>query len=291
MPKNSPPILCLTFDDKYPESNRLFDSETGNRRTLDTLDKYKIKAAFFVLAEILDTEQGRKIVESWDREGHLIANHSFSHLDYNNDDVTFEKFKNDFLKADSLLSTYKNFYKIFRYPKLSKGNTREKVDLFRNLLQEKGYQTGYVTINNSEWYINDRLRLKLREDETFDPVIFKDLYLDHIQTMAYKYDRIATEITGRKIPHILLLHNNITSALFLEELIIQFTHSGWQIISAEDAFNDDIYTILPDFNYIKNGENFIDALARQNGREILLQSAFATYNHRRLVTELQQSGL
>ena len=121
--------------------------------------------------------------------------------------------------------------------------------------------------------------------------VYKKIYLAHLKTMADKYDSISTLLTGRKIPHILLLHNNITSALFLDELIQQFNDDGWNLIHAGEVFKDGIYTVLPDYRYSKNGENFIDALARQDEKGELLKSAFKNYNHQTLEIKMKELGL
>ncbi|MEZ4821340.1 MAG: hypothetical protein R2942_02610 [Ignavibacteria bacterium] len=39
---------------------------------------------------------------------------------------------------------------------------------------------------------------------------------------AAPYDSIATLLTGRKVKQVLFLHHNLTSALFLEDLILTF---------------------------------------------------------------------
>jgi peptidoglycan-N-acetylglucosamine deacetylase len=93
---------------------------------------------------------------------------------------------------------------------------------------------------------------------------FKQFYLKHICNRALFYDSIATNLTNRKIKHTLLLHHNITSALFLKDLIRHFNSKGWQIVTADNAFQDTIYDSDPKIN--PAGESLIWSLAKESGK-------------------------
>jgi hypothetical protein len=41
----------------------------------------------------------------------------------------------------------------------------------------------------------------------------------------------------------MLLHHNLTSALFLGDAIRMFRDKGWQVIDAETAFEDPVYAL------------------------------------------------
>jgi peptidoglycan-N-acetylglucosamine deacetylase len=47
---------------------------------LDTLAKHEIKAVFFPVGKLLATSQGATIARRAQAEGHILGNHSFSHL-------------------------------------------------------------------------------------------------------------------------------------------------------------------------------------------------------------------
>lgn len=63
-------LLALTFDDGP-------DSDTSG--LLDVLDKYQVKATFFVLGEWLGIESNQKILRRIADSGHEIGNHSYNH--------------------------------------------------------------------------------------------------------------------------------------------------------------------------------------------------------------------
>jgi len=93
---------------------------------LDQLTERDLQAVLFVCGRNLDNEQGEKIMNSWNDAGHIIANHTYSHLNYNNPTNDFEKFRNDILRCDSLINSYDNFQKYFRFPMLKAGEQEKK---------------------------------------------------------------------------------------------------------------------------------------------------------------------
>jgi len=149
---------------------------------------------------------------------------------------------------------------LFRFPYLKEGNTQVKVNGFRKFLADNKYKNGSVTIDTSDWYIDSRMIKRLRTNPSADVNAYKDYYLDHIYHRALYYEKLSYQLTGRHINHTLLLHHNLTSALFLGELINMFKSKGWNIISANIAFTDPIYNKVPKHA----GESLIWALAKDS---------------------------
>lgn len=67
----------------------------------------------------------------------------------------------------------------------------------------------------------------------------------------------------RHISHTLLLHHNLSSALFLDDLIQKFKEEGWEIMNADIAFQDKIFQRNPQVN--PAGESLIWSLAKESG--------------------------
>jgi hypothetical protein len=145
---------------------------------------------------------------------------------------------------------------------LKEGDTAEKVEMFRALLKKNNYKNGYVTIDASDWYIDSRLRSRLKENPSADISGFRQFYLDHMYNKALYYEDLAYKLTGRHIHHTLLLHHNLTSALFLGDLIALFKEKGWNITDADKAFADEIFQQTPGYA----GESIIWALAKASGK-------------------------
>lgn len=240
------PKIAFTFDDGSVQDTPILAPEEWNKRILDHLNEHDLQAMFFVAGSGVDSEYGKKLVGMWDNAGHLIGNHTYHHSDFHADTITFEKYKEDFLKGETFVSKYSNFKKYFRFPYLGEGNTKEKRDQIRDFLNASGYKKGYVTIDNSDWYIYSRLMSRLEADPQANLAPYRKYYLEHIYERAQYYDKLSTEIVGRKVNHTLLLHHNLTSALFLGDLIKMFKEKGWEVIDASEAFQDEVYSKEPD---------------------------------------------
>ena len=257
------PRVCLTYDDGSTFDMPGYSWKSWDNLLLESLKKNKVQAVFFAAGMYLDNDKGKRILSDWSAQGHLIANHTYSHKSYNKPETTYAFFANDFLKNDSIINSYANYTKLFRFPYLKEGETVEKRDSFRAFLKEQGYKNGYVTIDASDWYVNSRLLKRLKQNPEADIESYKQFYLEHIYDRAVYYNTLSIELTGRQISHSLLLHHNLASALFTDDLIAMFKAKGWEVINAGEAYQDEIYTKTPD--PMPAGESLIWALAKEKG--------------------------
>lgn len=258
------PKIAFTFDDGSTKDLPNHKLEEWNQLILRHLKKNDLKAVLFATGSFLEGEKGRYILNSWNDAGHKIANHTYSHPYYHSSKITLEEFQQELLKNDSVIKNYSNYYRYFRYPYLKEGNTIAKRDRFRTFLKNQNYKVGHVTIDASDWYVSSRLTKRLKENPEVNVSGYRDYYIDHIYDRALFYDSLATQLTNRKIPHTLLLHHNLTSALFLDDLITHFKNKGWEVINADEAFKDSIFNNEP--NTIPAGESLVWALAKQSGK-------------------------
>ena len=258
------PTVSFTFDDGITDDMPGYTFEQWNTMLLDHLTSAKLNAVFFVTGNNKTDDKGKFLLKSWSDRGHKLGNHTFSHLNYGNKEITFERFQREFLKTDSIIRTSAAYFRYFRFPYLKEGDTKEKVTLARTLLERHDYRNGHVTIDGSDWYINSRLRRRLIENPKADVEGFREFYLQHFFDRATYYEDLAFKLTGRHIKHTLLLHHNLASALFLGDLIKMFKAKGWNIIDAEQAYSDEIFNSSP--SNIPAGESLIWALAKESGK-------------------------
>ena len=258
------PKISFTFDDGQINDIGTYRLEKWNKLLLDNLKKHNLKAILFSSGGNKLSEKGKYILSSWNNEGHLIANHTVSHPNFNNEKVTLEAFKAELIRNDKIISKYSNYLPYFRFPYLKEGNTTEKVKGFRQFLKEKGYKNGHVTVDASDWYIDSRLVQRINQNPNADISGFKSFYKEHLLERALFYDSVAFELTHRRINHVLLLHHNLAAALFLDDLIQYFKDNGWEVVDADKAYKDEIYLEEPD--NVPAGESLIWALAKKSGR-------------------------
>ncbi len=258
------PHVSFSFDDGNPNSILNYSGDKWNQMILDHLNQHRVKAVWFVAAKAINNTKGKQLLSRWNEAGHTLANHTYSHLNYNDPKMSCTHLVKDILKCDSLINSYPNYQKIFRFPYLKTGNTITKRDSMRTYLKESGFKQGWVTIDASDWYINSRLIQRLKENPKADIKGYKDYYIDHILERALFYNTLSKEINQREIKHTVLLHFNLTSALFLGDLIERFKQEGWEIDNYSTAIKDPIYQMLP--TAMPSEQSLIWLLAKQCGK-------------------------
>ncbi len=258
------PKVAFSFDDGSTKDVLSYTDEEWNAMIRRQLKARGLQAVWYVKGKGLDNEEGKELLKNWDEEGHIIANHTYSHYNYNNPSIDFTRFSNDIKKCDALINGFGNYSQLFRFPYLKSGATRESRDSMRTFLEERGFRQGWITIDASDWYINSRMIRQMKKDPGMDISGFREYYLDHILDRAKYYNDLSVEINGRQICHTLLLHFNLTSALFLDDLIEKFEREGWEIINYTEAVKDPVYNNLPDV--MPAEQSLIWLMAKETGK-------------------------
>jgi peptidoglycan/xylan/chitin deacetylase (PgdA/CDA1 family) len=259
------PKIAITIDDFNWKQIPQDGAEQANHRLLDALARHSdLKAAIFVCGEHVDNETGRRLVRTWSDVGHLIGNHSYSHLSYNDSDVSFATFSDDLLRGEHFISGLRGFQKMFRFPFLKEGETADKRDQMRAFLTKHGYRNGHVTIDASDWYYDQRLRARLEQNPTADPRPYRDPYLAHLWDRATYYDGLARNMTGRTISHTILLHYTLLNSLLLDDVLTMFEAKGWKLVNAQTAYQDPVFSDAP--RIVPAGESLIWAMAKESGK-------------------------
>jgi peptidoglycan/xylan/chitin deacetylase (PgdA/CDA1 family) len=233
-----------------------------NTRLLAAMRSHQARLALFVIGRNADSATGQALIQPWKQAGHLIGNHTFAHRNY--DSLTFEEFSADVIRADQVLASDLSMPRLFRFPALKEGNTAAKRDRMREFLVTHRYRNGYVTIDASDWYYDNRLRQRLATDAAFDVNRFRQPYLDHLWERAQFYDDLSMQVLSRSVPHTLLIHWNLLNSLFLTDVLNMFHRHGWRIVSAEHAFRDPVFLRAP--KTVPAGESLLWALAKETGK-------------------------
>ena len=260
---NAQPQVAITIDDFNLYDTSTLSAAARNRSILDALRHHSdLKAALFVTGKYVDGKANAQALRLWNEAGHMIGNHTYSHWYYS--DADFQKYTHDILRAERLLRGLPRYKFFFRFPFLKEGNTAGQRNRMRTFLKERGYRNGHVTIDASDWYVDNRLRERLKVNPTADAAPYRDFYLNHIWDRATYYDDLARKALGRSVKHTLLLHHNVLNGLFLGDILRMFTRKGWKLIDAEEAFADSVFSITP--NITPAGESLVWALAKESGK-------------------------
>lgn len=231
--------IALTFDDA-PRTGSYYSGKERASKLISSLKAAKVdQVAFFVNTSRMDQE-GHARIKFYSDQGHLIGNHTHSHLDINR--VTLSQYLKDFQAADAILKerSLTQFKKWFRFPYLREGNTEAKRDGMRAALNESGYKNAYITINNYDWHIDALFQKAIEEGKEVDFKALKAVYIKVLVDSVRYYDEMAIKYLGRSPRHVLLLHENDLAAMFISDLVTAFRNKGWKIISPSMAYDDDI---------------------------------------------------
>jgi peptidoglycan/xylan/chitin deacetylase (PgdA/CDA1 family) len=252
---------AITMDDFHWTNAVKLTAIERNEAILGTLRANTNKAALFVIGRNIESAEGKELLAPWDKAGHLIGNHTYSHREYSAPETDVAAYQEDVLRAEALLKEFPRFRKFFRFPMLKEGETVEKRDAMRAFLTQHGYRNGHVTIDNSDWAIDQRLTARIKKDPAADLKAYRDFYLEHVWARAQYYDALARRVVGRPISHTVLIHFNLLNGLFLGDLIEMFKRKGWQLIDADEAFTDRVFASNP--KVVPAGESIVWSLAKE----------------------------
>ncbi len=257
---NGSPQIAITLDDFNLFDAPILSAEKRNRAILEAFRARNLKSAMFVAGRYVDSETKRDYLRTWSDAGHIVANHTYSHFYY--PETSFETFSCDVLRGEAVIRDFHNFQKYFRFPYLKEGDTAQKRDQMRQFLKTNGYRNGHVTIDASDWYVDNRLRERLKKEPNANLAPYKTFYLEHLWERAKYYEELSKKVLGRSVKHTLLLHHNVINGLFLADVLQMFADKGWKLIDAETAFTDSVFSVEP--NIVPAGESLVWALAKES---------------------------
>jgi peptidoglycan/xylan/chitin deacetylase (PgdA/CDA1 family) len=254
--------LALSFDDGY-DPDRLSDARSLNHQLLKALKDNQIKSILFATGSRVDSQEGMNLVGQWLELGHQVGNHSYSHLNLHEEQVSLDRYLSDIERNEEVLARLPSWTRRYRFPYLKEGHTEARRDGVRQWLSAHGYGPGAVSIDASDWYYDQRLRAWMALHPGESPQAFRQPYILHLLDRAGYYAELARKTAGREIDHVLLLHTNTINAMFLDDVIAALRDAGWTFISPEQAYADPVYQEAPDT--LPAGESIVWSLARKQG--------------------------
>ncbi len=257
--------IAFTFDDgPYVAATPKLSPKARNQATLDHLAKHRVKATLFVTVDNgANRPEGLALARAWGEAGHTIGNHTMTHLDLDSKKITLADYQQELLECDAVIRTLPGYRKWFRFTYLREGNTLDKRDGMRAFLREQNYRDAYVSLDTSDWRLNDKLVEVLIKDANADITPIKRAYLAHVWQRAEAYRSLSQKLQGRDIAQIILLHHNLINALWLGDVIAMFKEKGWTIVTPEAAFTDPIYQLQPEV--AAAGQSLLLSMAKSLG--------------------------
>lgn len=259
------PVLAFSFDDgpQLDATPRLSATER-NQALLAALARHRVKAALFVTAANgANRPEGLALARAWGEAGHNIGNHTMTHPDLHSAKVSLQQYQQELLDCDAIIAPLPGYKKWFRYTYLREGNTPEKRDGMRSFLKAQGYRNAYVSLDTSDWRLDELLRKVLAKNPRADVSPIKQAYLSHLAQRAQAYRALSQQLQGRDIAQVMLMHHNLINALWLGDAIQMFKDQGWGFVSPEQAFSDPVYQLQPE--RAAPGQSLLLSMARSLG--------------------------
>src|SRR6187455_3325078 len=94
------PQFSITMDDFFWTNAIKLSATERNQSILNTLKSNSIKAALFVIGGNIDSKEGKQLLWEWDKAGHMIGNHSYSHRNYSAPETVVADYQQDILRAE-----------------------------------------------------------------------------------------------------------------------------------------------------------------------------------------------
>ena len=243
--------MAVTIDDlpyvKIGEGPYIKRATAATAKILSTLKKHKVPAVGFVnegkLEQAGEREARIELLRQWVKHGMVLANHTYSHPDFNL--RTIEQFQEEITKGEvvtrELMRSHGPYQLYFRHPMTHTGDTREKKEAIEKFLNERGYKVTPHTIENSDFVFNvPYAPAVLKGDETLAKRL-RDEYLNFTIATTEFAEKISTQIFGREIPQILLIHTNDVTADALDEMLQRLAQRGYTFVTLDKVMSDPAY--------------------------------------------------
>jgi peptidoglycan/xylan/chitin deacetylase (PgdA/CDA1 family) len=236
--------ICITFDDlpmvRVPDRD---ERRAITDRILAALDEFNVEAAGFVIGD--NIEDDVDLLRSWLEAGHVLGNHTYSHADLN--EVPADLYIRDIKKGqdaiEDVLVELRQAGRYFRYPFLHYGNTYDTKKKVADYLEKEGYAVAHVTVDPEDFAYNLQYEKIYQSADSIDFVQLGNEYIDHIMDCLHEAEKLAQDVMGRKIKHIVLLHANRINGAFLSDLLSELSAEGYTFISLDEALADPVYSI------------------------------------------------
>jgi len=278
----TPPVerrLAVTFDDlplAGPLDAPLVVARSVTADLLAVLAAHRVPAIGFVNESKLlvagEVDARIALLEEWLAAGHDLGNHTFSHPSLQTTPPA--EFEADVLRGDViirwLLGARGGSPRYFRHPFLRVGPdpaTRQRIEAF---LEAHGYRVAPVTVDNDDYVFAVLYDAARKDGDTAAVGRVVAAYLEHMELLIDHYERLAAELFGRPIGHVLLLHANRLNAERGAELFGRIATRGYRFATLDEVLDDPAYR-SPDRHVGPQGLSWLYHWARARGLDPPIQ--------------------
>lgn len=275
------PEIAISLDDAPTPGTVLFGGVAKTQAIIQQLQAVSCPAVgIFAIGVHAAEGQNMERLRMYGEAGHIIANHTYSHCSLNR--ISPQNFIQDVQRAHACFQALPNFRPWLRFPFLHEGKTIAQRQAVMQALEAMGYQEGYITVSNDDWYINGLVIKAAQAGKQINYAKLKKIYLRILWDCIATYEQLARKVFKRKVKHVLLLHENDLAALFIGDLIEHIRSQGWRVIAIEEAYQDSMAMVKLMTNYGYTGRITATGVEKGLGKSLV---DFPPTTHRQYITE------
>ncbi len=236
--------IALTFDDAPMPDGAVLTGVERSERLITALREAGVsQAIFFTNSANIPTASGAMRLGAYAAAGHLIGNHTHSHL--NAAEVAVADFVANVTTAHIALNSLPGFTPFFRYPYSREGADAAAQAQIRGAVAALGYKEGYFTADAADWYWDSLLQNAARAGHADLQEAIVDLYVKATWDCIKHYALLARQVLGRDPAHVIVMHETDLNALALPALARLLKSHQWRFITASEAYADPVAALVP----------------------------------------------
>ena len=255
--------VAITVDD-LPQHGDLPPGMTRSDIAKSMVATFKAKGVpevygFMNAGKIGDDPDRKESLKLWLDGGLPLGSHTFSHMDLTTHSA--EEFEADIAANEPFLQTLMGArdWHWFRYPYLHEGDTLEKRHAVIKYLREHSYKVAEVTLDFEDYAWNNPYARCVEKKDADSIAWLKQSYLSSAAEYISLGQKMAAQLYGRDIKHVLLLHIGAFDSVMLPELLDLMTNRGFHFVTLPEAEKDPGYLRDPDAGF-KDGGTLLDEL-------------------------------
>ncbi|WP_156472213.1 polysaccharide deacetylase family protein [Sphingorhabdus sp. M41] len=242
--------IAFSFDDAPRGAGAFLEPDVRPGLLVEALKTAGIEQAVFFVnpGRITDHDNDAADIAAYAKAGHVLGNHTADHSKLSA--VSAATFLADIDAAEAWLKDKPDYRPWFRFPFLDEGRkNRVKRDAVRAGLRQRGLMNGYVTVDASDWYLEEMAISASEAGKIMDWNALRDLFVESYVQSADFSDDLARRTLGRAPVQMILLHETDLSAMFVDDLAAALKNQGWTIVTADEAYRDPIAHMEPDVDF------------------------------------------
>lgn len=238
----------VTFDDLPPHAESAACLADISGRIVTALKAHRIPAVAFVNEGGLyvkgEVDARMAILRDWVDAGLELGNHTFNHVGI--DRVPLTQYQEEVIRGETvtrmLLREKGRPLRYFRHTQLRTGPTTEYREGLARFLRDRGYTVAPVTVDTQDYtFALVYAEARHRNDAAVQRRVVDAYRAYTLENLAF-HERLAVDVLGRDVRHVILLHINHLNADLIEELVDILKGRNYRFTTLEEALADPAYS-------------------------------------------------